>query len=136
MKNRGRARTPRIFYSPLEICLLCNQVGWCLLYRYPRKLPPQALPPPPNLWELEAARKPRSGGSIARPGQVAAASCLCSTSKRPSHASCREKHTPCLTLGRNSPSAQRSTSVPCALRHTEMGRMHTLSPGSSQPGTN
>lgn len=60
-------------------------------------------PPPPNLSELEAARKLRPGGSTARPGKVPAASRPCSRSAWPSHASCRKKHMPCLTPGRSRP---------------------------------
>ena len=96
-------------------------------------------PPPPNLWELEAARKLRPGGSTARPGKVPAASRPCSRSVCPSHASCRKKHMPCLTLGRSRPPATQvpspSTAVPHALGSTEWGKTPTLSPGSSRPST-
>lgn len=80
---------------------------WCPAFQASWKTArPRAPPPPLDLLELEAARKPRPGGSTARPGQVPAASRPCSSSVWPSHASCREKHTPCLTPGRSPPSAQ------------------------------
>lgn len=88
-------------FSALGICLR-GIMGWCPALQASRETLSQALPPPPNLWELASARKQSQGGSTARPGKVPAASGLGSSSERSSPASCGAKHTACSTLARSS----------------------------------
>lgn len=92
--------------------MLWNGVGCCPALPASWKTLSQALPPPPNLWELVAARKPRQGGSTARPGKVPAASGPCSSSERSSPASCGEKHKPGSVLSRSSAAPSPSTTCP------------------------
>lgn len=86
--------------------------GWCPALPASWETLSQALPPPPNLWELVAARKPRQGGSTARPGKVPAASGPRSSSERSSPASCGEKRKPSSVPSRSSPAPSPSTMHP------------------------
>lgn len=114
-------------YSAPEICLLCG--------RYPRKVLSSLSPPSPNLWLWEAAKKQRPAVSTTRPGTALAPSCLGSSCSWSAHSSCGEKYIPRLAQGRWSPALRFSPfSVPCS-RSPKVNRMHTLSPGSLQPGT-
>lgn len=127
--ERG-ARTPRIcgFYSASETCLLLNGVGWCPANPSPG---PATSPKPVGVGgckEAEARRvhsQTRQSAS-SQPPVLQFRAAL-------SRILQREAHTFLLQLQAQ---AHPSASVPHTLGGTEVGRVHTLSPGSSQPGPN